>query len=102
MNYFDHIDRAGLDQRLLVLNCREARARYLAALAEYEANDITLFMSKRELQARLTEAKCAHDPWYALETRVAAWCGLNLGKPTRKWTFAEVYGSREPQQEIAP
>lgn len=78
MNYFDHNDRAGIDTRLRVLNSREARERYLATLAEYDANDITLYMGKHELQARLREACRMRYPWmYMLRFAAENW-------PTRR------------------
>lgn len=55
--YFDHNDRSGADVRYVLMASREARARYLAALAEYDAGDITLYMSKHDVQRRLHEAQ---------------------------------------------
>ena len=55
--YFDHNDKPGADVRYALLASREARARYLAALAEYDSGDITLYMSKRDIQKRLREAQ---------------------------------------------
>jgi hypothetical protein len=54
--YAEHNDRAGLDHRLIVLACHEARARYIAAMEESEAFCITLYMSKHDTQLRLREA----------------------------------------------
>lgn len=55
--YFEHADKPGSDIRYALMASREARARYLEALREYDSGDITLYMSKHDLQRRLQEAK---------------------------------------------
>lgn len=54
--YTEHNDRRNRDKRLAVQAWNAERARMLAATEEYELGAITLFMSKRELQARLRES----------------------------------------------
>ncbi len=56
MNYTEHNDRKGRDQRLSIEAWRAARARMLEALKEYDFGAITLYMSKYELQARCRES----------------------------------------------
>ncbi len=56
MNYAEHNDRKGRDQRLSVEAWRASRARMLEALKEYDFGAITLYMSKYELQARCRES----------------------------------------------
>lgn len=60
--YPDHNDAVNLDKRLRVLTSRSERARMLALEAEKEWGCITLFMSKRDLWARLIEAAAMNDP----------------------------------------
>lgn len=54
--YTEHNDRRNRDNRLAVQAWNTARARMLAAFHEYDAGVITLYMSKRDLQARLRES----------------------------------------------
>lgn len=55
--YYEHNDKPGADIRYIAMASREARSRYLEALREYDSGDITLYMSKQDLQRRLQEAK---------------------------------------------
>ena len=66
MNYYEHNDKAGADIRYIAMASRESRARYLAALAEYDSGDITLYMRKDELRQRLHEARDMRNPQMAL------------------------------------
>jgi hypothetical protein len=56
VTYTDYNDRRDRDNRIAVETWNAERARMLAATEEYELGAITLFMSKRDLQARLRES----------------------------------------------
>jgi hypothetical protein len=70
--YTEHADHEGLAQRLAVLASRADRETMLRTLQERDIGCVTLTMSKRELQARLKDARWLHNPWRETELRLLA------------------------------
>lgn len=58
-SYFAWADSKGRDVRIRAQSWNASRARMLIAFQEYELGAITMFMGRRELQARVREGMWA-------------------------------------------